>query len=156
MEATRFFETLVTTYASHIASQPLRPQTTFSPPRELHISWKTVAFNFLVGLHASYPDVWILLLSWFLIKSWVIQICLPKHKIVSISLYVEKLCCHVLNRKHNDHVEGVRLRLWTAAANRPIVHTLEIWAWTAMVEWYWQAKTLIRPPELVASPPAAI
>jgi hypothetical protein len=35
------------------------------------------------------------------------------------------------------HVDGVRLCLWTAATNRPVVHSRDdIWVWTAMVEWY--------------------
>jgi hypothetical protein len=40
-----------------------------------------------------------------------------------------------------DHVDGVRLHLWTAATNRPTVHPPgNIWVWRAMVEWYWQGK----------------
>jgi hypothetical protein len=49
-------------------------------------------------------------------------------------------------RKNNiddDHVDGMRLRLWPAATNGPIVLLLEgiIWAWRTMVEWYRQRKT---------------
>jgi hypothetical protein len=40
------------------------------------------------------------------------------------------------------HVYGVRIRLWTAATNGPIIDTLDdIWIWKATVEWYWQGKT---------------
>jgi hypothetical protein len=40
------------------------------------------------------------------------------------------------------HVGGVRLCLWTAANNSPLVHSPgDIWTWGAMVEWYWQGKT---------------
>jgi hypothetical protein len=36
----------------------------------------------------------------------------------------------------------VRLCLWTAATNWPIVHPPDyIWVWRATVEWYWQEKT---------------
>jgi hypothetical protein len=41
-----------------------------------------------------------------------------------------------------DHVNGVRLCLWTAATNRPTVHPLDhTRVWTATVEWCWQGKT---------------
>jgi hypothetical protein len=40
------------------------------------------------------------------------------------------------------HVNGVKLYLWNAAINGPIIHPPgDIWAWGAMVEWYWQRKT---------------
>jgi hypothetical protein len=38
------------------------------------------------------------------------------------------------------HVNGVRLYLWTAATNGPIVHFHIIWVWRVTVEWYWQVK----------------
>jgi hypothetical protein len=45
----------------------------------------------------------------------------------------------------DNHVDEVRLRLWTAATNMPIVHPLgDMWAWKPKVGW----KLLIRPPEL--------
>jgi hypothetical protein len=41
-----------------------------------------------------------------------------------------------------DDVDGMRLRLWTAATNRPIVYPLgDTWAWITMVKWFWQRKT---------------
>jgi hypothetical protein len=37
--------------------------------------------------------------------------------------------------------DGVRWCLWTAATSGPIVHLPDdIWAWSVMVEWYWQGK----------------
>jgi hypothetical protein len=39
------------------------------------------------------------------------------------------------------HVDGVRLRLWTAATSRPVVYPPLIWVWRATVEWYWQGRT---------------
>jgi hypothetical protein len=42
----------------------------------------------------------------------------------------------------DDHVNWVRLRLWTAATNCPIVHPPgDKWAWRTMVEWCRQGKT---------------
>jgi hypothetical protein len=39
------------------------------------------------------------------------------------------------------HVDGVRLCLWTAATNGPVIHLSDdIWVWRATVEWYWQGK----------------
>jgi hypothetical protein len=36
-----------------------------------------------------------------------------------------------------DHVDGVRLRLWTAATSGPIVYPPgDIWAWRSMVRWW--------------------
>jgi hypothetical protein len=41
----------------------------------------------------------------------------------------------------NARVDGVRLRLWTAATSWPIAHPPgDIWAWRTMVEWYRQRK----------------
>jgi hypothetical protein len=34
------------------------------------------------------------------------------------------------------HVDGARLCLWTAATNGPTVYLLDIWVWTALVEWH--------------------
>jgi hypothetical protein len=40
------------------------------------------------------------------------------------------------------HVDRVRLCLWTAAINGPILHPPDdIWVWRATVGWYWQGKT---------------
>jgi hypothetical protein len=40
------------------------------------------------------------------------------------------------------HVDGLMLRLWIAATNRPIVHLPgDIWAWRTTMEWYWHGKT---------------
>jgi len=37
----------------------------------------------------------------------------------------------------DEHVDGVRLCLWTAATNGPTVHYPgDIWAWRTMVEWW--------------------
>jgi hypothetical protein len=38
------------------------------------------------------------------------------------------------------HVDTLRLCLWTAVTNWPIVYPPDIWVWRAMVEWYWQGK----------------
>jgi hypothetical protein len=47
------------------------------------------------------------------------------------------------NTAHLVHVDGVRLSLWAAATNWPIVHPSDgtIWVWRATAEWYWQEKT---------------
>jgi hypothetical protein len=53
----------------------------------------------------------------------------------------------------DDHVDGVRLRLWIAATNRPIVHPLgDIWAWRTMVEWHRQGKTFVHQSPLAVLP----
>jgi hypothetical protein len=40
------------------------------------------------------------------------------------------------------HVDGVWLRLSTAATNEPIIHPPgDTRVWTATEEWYWQRKT---------------
>jgi hypothetical protein len=45
---------------------------------------------------------------------------------------------------HDNHVKGVRLHLWAAATNGPIVHPPgDVWALRAMMELYWQSKTPI-------------
>jgi hypothetical protein len=50
---------------------------------------------------------------------------------------------------HHNHVDGMTIRLWTAAINGPIVHPPgDIWGRRTMVEWYRQQKLPIRPPEL--------
>jgi hypothetical protein len=42
----------------------------------------------------------------------------------------------------DDDVDVLRIRLWTAATNGPMVHpTDNIWAWTIMEKWYRQEKT---------------
>jgi hypothetical protein len=42
----------------------------------------------------------------------------------------------------DDHVNGARLRLYTAATNGPIfLPPSDIWVWRATVEWYWLGKT---------------
>jgi hypothetical protein len=51
----------------------------------------------------------------------------------------------------DDLVDGVRLRLWTAATNGPDAHPPgDIWARRTMVEW--RGNLLIRPPELSGNP----
>jgi hypothetical protein len=52
-----------------------------------------------------------------------------------------------------DHVDGMRLRLWTATTNGPIVYPSGgIWAWKTMVEWYRQRKTSDSALELPGNP----
>jgi hypothetical protein len=59
--------------------------------------------------------------------------------------------------EHDDHVDGVRLRLWTAATNGPIFHAAGgIWALRTIVEWDKQGKLLIRLPELSGNPTSKV
>jgi hypothetical protein len=52
----------------------------------------------------------------------------------------------------DDHVDVLRIRLWTAATNGHIVHPRgDILAWRSVAQWYRQRK-LIRPPELSGKP----
>jgi hypothetical protein len=54
-----------------------------------------------------------------------------------LSLFIQCMLRNV-----DDHVDGVRQRLCTAATSRPVVHsTGDIWAWRPMVEWCRQGKT---------------
>jgi hypothetical protein len=47
-----------------------------------------------------------------------------------------------LNRLLDDHIDGVKLRLWTAAVDGAIVHPPgNIQVWRTMVEWYRQKET---------------
>jgi hypothetical protein len=40
------------------------------------------------------------------------------------------------------HIDGLTLRLWTAAYNGPVVHAPDdVLEWRATVEWYWQGET---------------
>jgi hypothetical protein len=69
-----------------------------------------------------------------------------------------KLCNHLIVFAQSlvVHVDGVRLYLWTAATNRPTVHTPgDIWVRGAMVEWYRQEKTkeLEKPVPVPLCPP---
>jgi hypothetical protein len=53
----------------------------------------------------------------------------------------------------HDHVDGVRIRLWTATTNKPIVQPpADIRAWRTMTEWHQQGSLPIRPPELSGNP----
>jgi hypothetical protein len=63
---------------------------------------------------------------------------------------VQASFCFIPHNIGNDHVGKVRIRLWTAAINGPIVHTPgDTRAWITMVEWCWQRKTPdLSTPEL--------
>jgi hypothetical protein len=68
--------------------------------------------------------------------------------IVPVSLWyinsaINRAFSNNLSSNKTDHVDGVRVRLWTAASNGSIIHfPVDIWAWRTMVKWYWQGKTL--------------
>jgi hypothetical protein len=68
--------------------------------------------------------------------------------------------CTCLDDDDDHHVGRVWLRLCAVATNRPIVHVPgDIWAWSAMMEWYrqgnfWiihQSSLAILPPESYSS-----
>jgi hypothetical protein len=91
------------------------------------------------------------------------KIAQPKHGFcfILVTLYFLRLAytihvytfCHCSYIDDDDHVDGVRLRLWTAAINRPIVHPAgDIRAWRTILKWYRHGKLQICPPELSGSP----
>jgi hypothetical protein len=70
---------------------------------------------------------------------------------------VTRMCSSIQDvQADHDHVDGVRLHLWTAATNGPMLHSPgDIWAWTIMVEWRRQGK-LISSPQLSGNPTSSL
>jgi hypothetical protein len=96
---------------------------------------------------------------------WCCVVCTLKSLVFSIYRKCSNLvkctspvCYYIVTFSYSnfiddDHVDGVRLCLWTAATSGPIVHHLgDIWAWRTVVEWYRRRNAWFRPPEICGSP----
>jgi hypothetical protein len=105
-------------------------------------SWNTLYFlsyNKCVHLHDSFHNsflrqFYVLDIIFWTVYMWELY-SLPWLVVLVLNLYTVR---YVYN------VDGVRLCLWTAPTNVPIVHSpTDIWTWIATVEWSRQRK----PPD---------
>jgi hypothetical protein len=115
----------------------LRPSRKYFMKQYFLNSWATISFQLRTPLH------WV---------TWLEYLCLTLMREINNMWRYKHI--RVLNVCYDDHVDWVRLCLWTSAVSRRIVHPAgNKWAWKNMVELYRQGKSwLVQQSSLTIIP----